>query len=86
MIELMILKELMLIKQINQKSVIFATIGNLLDKCFKFQTYVCNGCLDVLITYLNHSYIPILSISSIDLLEKHNEIWDKVSSKTIIVK
>ena len=86
MIELTFLKELMLMKQINQKSVVFATIGNLLDKCFKFQTYVCNGCLAVFITYLNHSYFAILNISSIDLLEKFNEIWDKVSSNTIIVK
>ena len=36
MIELMFLKELMLIRQANQKSAIFVTIGIFINKAFKF--------------------------------------------------
>ena len=36
----------------HQKSAIFVTIG-IFDKEFKFQTYVCNGCHDVLIMSIN---------------------------------
>ena len=45
MIELTFLKELMLIRQANQKSVIFVTIGFFLDKGFKFQTNVCKTAI-----------------------------------------
>ena len=37
-----------------------------LDKGFKFQPDVCNGCHDVLIMYINLSNIAILSIEVAD--------------------
>ena len=43
-----------------QKSELFATIG--LDKRFKFQPDVCNGCHDVLMMSLNPNHIAILNI------------------------
>ena len=43
MIELTLPKELMLIRQANQKSAIFVTVGIFLSKgFFKFQSNVCN--------------------------------------------
>ena len=48
MMELTFLKELILIKQVHQKCVIFVTIGIFLEKVFKFRREVCNGCHDVL--------------------------------------
>ena len=57
----MFLKELIVIKQINQKSMIFATIDLFLDKGFKFQPDVCNRCHDVLMS-LDLSNIAILNI------------------------
>ena len=46
-IEMTFLKELMLIRQAYQKSVIFVTICHyFLDKGFKFQPNVCNRCHD----------------------------------------
>ena len=61
MIELTFLKELMLIKRVNQKSGIFATIG-----IFKFQSNVCNRCYDLLTMSMNLSDIRILNIKSSD--------------------
>ena len=58
----MFLKELIVIKQINQKSMIFATIDLFLDKGFKFQPDVCNRCHDVLMMSLDLSNIAILNI------------------------
>ena len=43
MIGLMYQKGLMLIRQVDQKNVIFVIIGNFLDKGFRFEPYVCNG-------------------------------------------
>ena len=50
MIELTFLKELILIRQANQKNVIFVTIDiwYFLDKGFKFQPNISNGCHDLL--------------------------------------
>ena len=56
----------MLIKQANQKSAIFVTIGIFLNKGFKFQPNVCNRCHDLLIMSINLSDIAILSIKSAD--------------------
>ena len=58
MIELIFLKQLMLMSQVNQKSVIFVTIGIFLDKEFKFQQDLCNGYRDVLMIPMNLSGIP----------------------------
>ena len=51
----------MLRKQMNQKNVIFVTSGR-----FKFQTYVCNGCHDLLMMYTDLNHIAILNINGID--------------------
>ena len=61
MIELTFLKELMLIKQVNQKSVIFI-YWYFLNKVFKFQSNVCNGCHDLLMMSMNLSDIAILNV------------------------
>ena len=37
-----------------------------LDKGFKFQSYICNACLDVLMMATNLSYIPISNINGVD--------------------
>ena len=62
MIELKFLKELMLIRQVHQKSVIFVTIGIFQIKGFKFQPDVCNGCHDELMMFMKLSNITILNI------------------------
>ena len=36
------------------------------DKVFKFQTYVCNGCLNLLAMSINLNDIAILNINGID--------------------
>ena len=59
MAELTFLKELMLIKQVHQKSMIFVTIGIFLIKGFKFQPNVCNRCHDLLIMSVNIRDIAI---------------------------
>ena len=66
MLELKFLKELMLIKQANQKSVIFVTIGIFLDKSFMFQPNVYNRCQDLLMMSMNLSDIAILNMKSAD--------------------
>ena len=43
MIELMYLKELILMRQMHQKNVIFV-----IDKGFKYEPYLCNGCHDLM--------------------------------------
>ena len=52
----------MLIKQANQKGVIFVTIAIFLDKRFKFQSYVCNRYNISLMTSVNLNNIAILTI------------------------
>ena len=66
MIELKFLKELMLIRQSNQKSVIFVTIGISLMVLSFSQPNVCNRCYDLLMRSVNLSNIAILSIKSAD--------------------
>ena len=57
MIESKFLEELMLIKQVNQKSVIFVTIVIFLDKAFKFERNASIGCHDLLMMSMNLSDI-----------------------------
>ena len=64
-IELMYLKELMLIRQANQECDI-CHYWYLLDKGFKFQPHVCNGCHDLLLMSMNLSDIAILNIQGTD--------------------
>ena len=52
-------------RQVNQKSLIFVTIGIFLNKGFKFQTYVCNRCHDLLMS-VNLSDIAILKVKNAD--------------------
>ena len=49
--KLSFLKELMLIKPVHQKSVIFVTIGIFMNYSFKFQPNVCNR-------FINDVYEP----------------------------
>ena len=58
MTELRFLKELMLIKQVNKKTVI--------NYSFKFQPNVCSRCHDLLMMLLNLSDIAILNIKGSD--------------------
>ena len=57
----------MLIGQVNRKSVMFVTLG-ILDKGFKFQPDVCNGCHDVLMMCINLSNIAIVNMHGVLLL------------------
>ena len=57
MIESKFLEELMLIKQVNQKSVTFVTIVIFLDKVFKFEPNASIGCHDLLMMSINLSDI-----------------------------
>ena len=80
MIELSILKESILIKQVHQKSVMFVTIGIFFYCCFKFQPNVCNRCHDLLMMSVNLSDITILKIKGyeycciISLISKNETI------------
>ena len=56
LIELPFRKELMLIKQVHQKSAIF----------FKFQPNVCNKCHDLLVISMNLSDMAISNIENSD--------------------
>ena len=53
MIELMFLKESILIRQANYKTAIFVSMGVFLNKWFMFQSYVCNRCHDLLMMSVN---------------------------------
>ena len=66
MIEMTFLKQLILIREMHQKSVIFVTIDTFLDKEFKFEIYVCNGCHNELMMYKNLCDIAIWKLYSID--------------------
>ena len=63
--EFTFLKELILIKQVHQKSAIFITIV-FLNKVFKFQSNICNRCHDLLMTSMKLSNIAILKIRNAD--------------------
>ena len=60
------LKELILIKQVNQKRVVFATIDSFLDKGLKLQHDVCNGWHNVLTMFMDLSDITILNTDGTD--------------------
>ena len=53
MIESIFQKELILIKQMHQKSVIFAIIWYFLDKSFNYEPYLCIGCHDLMQRAMN---------------------------------
>ena len=56
-IELMFLKELMLIKQVDQKECDICHYWYFLNYSFKFQPNVCNRCHDLLMISINLSDI-----------------------------
>ena len=58
MIELTFLKELMLIKQVHQKSDV-CHYWYLLNYSFKFQPNVCNRCHDLLMMPVNLCYLNV---------------------------
>ena len=66
MIELTFLKILTLIRQVHQKSALFATL--VFFAGFKFQPVVCNGCHDVLMISIDLDSITILNIHGVDYL------------------
>ena len=66
MIELTFLKELRLLKQVYQKSVIFVTCWYLLNYSFRIQPNVCNRCHDLLMRSVNLIDIANLNIKSSD--------------------
>ena len=73
-IELTFTKELMLIKQMNQKSVIFFTVGSFLDIESRLQIYVSNGCHNLSMILINIDYVAILNINCIDYRSVVNKI------------
>ena len=63
MIKLKFLKKVMLIREENQKSLIFAITSIFINKGFMFQPNVCNRCHDLSMS-MNLSNIYILNIES----------------------
>ena len=45
----------------NQKNVIFVIIGIFLDKGFKYEPYLCNGCHDLMQKAKNFNDVAIVS-------------------------
>ena len=62
----MFVKELMLAKQANQKSVMFVTIISFFKKGFEFQPYVCNRYHNLLMMSMSLMDISIFNIKSSD--------------------
>ena len=62
MIKLTFLKELMLIRQANQKRTIYVTTGIYLSKGFKFQPYICNRFHNLLMMSMSLCDIAILRV------------------------
>ena len=66
MIGLMCLKELVLMKQMHRKNVIFAIIGIFLDKGSKFEPYLYNGCHDLMQKAMKYNDVAIVSAKEKD--------------------
>ena len=76
------LKELILIKQVHQKSDI-CNYWYFLNKGFKFQPYVCNRCHDLLVMSMNHNDIYILNIKNADYCCIINRISESEGMKLL---
>ena len=61
--------ELILIREVHQKNVVFATIGLFQENWFNFQPYVCNGCHDLLMVSINLNDIAVNDIIVVMFLE-----------------
>ena len=83
-IKIDIQSELMLIKQINQKSKIFVIVGIFQINVLKYELYLCNGCYDLMQKAVKFNDVAIVSIKGTDyrihlcaheqeLCNKHNE-------------
>ena len=66
MIDGKIQEELISIKQIHQKNVIFVIIGILKILLLKYEPYLCNGCHDLIQKAMNFNDIAIVSIKESD--------------------
>ena len=64
MIELIQVKDLILLKLITEKNVYLATIGFLVMG-LSFQNFVCNSCHDLTMLFLNLSHIAIITVKSV---------------------
>ena len=62
MIESKILKKLMSIKQVYQKSVVFVTIGILKNISFKYEPYLCNCFHDLMQQAMSFNNVAIVYI------------------------
>ena len=57
---------MILIKQMHQKSVIFLIDYNFLDKDFKYESYLFNGCHDLMQKTMTFNDIAIVSVKISD--------------------
>ena len=62
MIELIFQNALIQIKQVHQKSVIFAIIVFFLDKNFNYGPYLCNGCHNLMQKAVSFKNVAVISI------------------------
>ena len=53
-------------KQVHQKSVIFATIGVFFNKKFNHEPYLCNRCHDLMQKAMNFNDVAIVSVKGND--------------------
>ena len=65
-IEQIFQKELILRKEMHQKSVIFVIIGTFQIKIFKYESYLCNGCHDLKQKAMNFNDFAIVSVKGSD--------------------
>ena len=66
MIELIFQKKSILIKQMHQKNVAFVIIAIFLDKGFKYEPYLCNGCHHLMQKAVNFNNVAIFSVKESD--------------------
>ena len=66
MTELIFQKALIQIKQVHQKSVIFAIIGIFLDKSINYSPYLYIGCHDLMQKAMSFKNVAIVSIKGND--------------------
>ena len=66
MIEYIFQKELVLITQTNQKSATFVITGIFLDKNFKYEPYLYNGCHDLMQKAINLNDVAVVFVKRND--------------------
>ena len=62
MIESIFLKEVMLIKQVHQKNMTFVTIWYFKDIGFKYESYLCNSCHDLMQKAMSFNNVAIVYV------------------------